>query len=172
MVTSISNSPAETEALGESWGRTAQHGLVIALCGELGAGKTQLVRGLARGLGISVRVHSPTFTLLNIYPGGRFNLFHLDLYRLETREEVSIAGLDDYFHPDGIAVIEWADRWFGSLNLELEKSASQPKARKLQSSETERPLAENQLVPARFRWVQIETTTETQRSIVYEDFGA
>src|SRR5215510_5926703 len=117
MAMSTSNSPAETESLGEAWGRAAQHGLVIALCGDLGAGKTMLVRGIARGLGIPVRVHSPTFTLLNIYPGGRLTLFHLDLYRLQTREDISIAGLEDYFNPDGVAVIEWADRWFGTLTL-------------------------------------------------------
>ena len=84
----ISHSPAETESLGESWGRAAKHGLVIALSGELGAGKTQLVKGLARGLGITARVHSPTFTLVNEYAGGRLRLFHLDLYRLETRAQI------------------------------------------------------------------------------------
>ena len=85
MATFISHSPAETETLGESFGRAAERGLVIALSGELGAGKTQLVKGLARGLGIAARVHSPTFTLVNEYAGGRLRLFHLDLYRLETR---------------------------------------------------------------------------------------
>ena len=67
----ISHSPAETEALGERWGREAQRGLVIALSGDLGVGKTQLVKGLARGLGATARVHSPTFTLVNEYGGGR-----------------------------------------------------------------------------------------------------
>ena len=85
MATFISHSPAETESLGEKLGRAAQRGLVIALSGDLGAGKTQFVKGLARGLGISARVHSPTFTLVNEYGGGRLKLFHLDLYRLETR---------------------------------------------------------------------------------------
>src|SRR5712672_773635 len=113
MGTCISNSPAQTEALGESWGLAAETGLVIALCGELGAGKTQLVKGLARGLGLSARVHSPTFTLLNIYHGGRLTLFHLDLYRLETREEILAAGLEEFLSPDGVTVIEWAERWFG-----------------------------------------------------------
>src|ERR1041385_7408296 len=99
MATCISHSPAETEALGESWGSTAQSGLVIGLCGDLGAGKTQLVKGLARGLGITARVHSPTFALLNIYSGGRLTLFHLDLYRLETRLEILAAGLEEYLQP-------------------------------------------------------------------------
>src|ERR1700760_4781211 len=112
MATNISHSPAETEALGEKWGRTANKGLVIALSGDLGAGKTQLVKGLARGLGITTRVHSPTFTLVNVYTGGRLTLFHLDLYRLETKEQILSAGIEEYLKPDGVAVIEWAERWF------------------------------------------------------------
>ena len=95
MATCISHSPAETAALGEQWGRAAASGLVIGLCGDLGAGKTRLVKGLARGLGIAARVHSPTFALVNIYNGGRLTLFHLDLYRLETREQILTAGLEE-----------------------------------------------------------------------------
>jgi len=124
MVTFISHSDAETQALGKTWGGSAKRGLVIALCGELGAGKTQLVKGIAIGLGIPARVHSPTFTLLNIYHGGRLDLFHIDLYRLESRDQVREAGLEEYFHPDGLAVIEWADRWFGSVNTALLDSKS------------------------------------------------
>src|SRR5689334_15642900 len=111
MATFISHSPADTETLGENWGRAAERGLVIGLTGELGAGKTQLVKGLARGLGIVSRVHSPTFTLVNEYNGGRLRLFHLDLYRLETLEQIISAGLEEYLQPDGVAVIEWAERW-------------------------------------------------------------
>jgi len=110
MATFISHSPAETESLGEIWGHVAQRGWVIGLSGELGAGKTQLVKGLARGLGIAARVHSPTFTLVNEYDGGRLRLFHLDLYRLETREQFLSAGLEELLPPDGVAVIEWAER--------------------------------------------------------------
>ena len=106
----FSHSPAETESLGEEWGRAAQRGLVIALSGDLGAGKTQLVKGLARGLGIAARVHSPTFTLVNEYGGGRLRLFHLDLYRLETPAQILSAGLEDYLQPDGVTVVEWAER--------------------------------------------------------------
>src|SRR5438128_9092591 len=116
MATYTSHSPAETEALGESWGRSAESGLVIGLCGDLGAGKTQLVKGLARGLGISERVHSPTFTLVNQYAGGRLTLFHLDLYRLETPAQIISAGLEEYLNPDGVAVIEWAERWFNEAS--------------------------------------------------------
>lgn len=110
MATYISHSPAETEALGEQWGRAATSGLVLALSGDLGAGKTQLVKGLARGLGATSRVHSPTFTLVNEYTGGRLPLFHLDLYRLETPAQILSAGVADYLEPDGVAVIEWAER--------------------------------------------------------------
>src|SRR5450432_151039 len=110
MATFISHSPAETEALGEKLGRAAERGLVIALSGDLGAGKTQFVRGVARGLGISNRVHSPTFTLVNEYGGGRLKLFHLDLYRLETLEQILSAGVEEFLSPDGVSVIEWAER--------------------------------------------------------------
>src|SRR5580658_7865858 len=110
MATFISHSPAETESLGERWGRAARRGQVIALSGELGAGKTQLVKGIARGLGISARVHSPTFTLVTEYDGASLRLFHLDLYRLETREQILSAGLGEFLQPDGVSVIEWAER--------------------------------------------------------------
>jgi tRNA threonylcarbamoyladenosine biosynthesis protein TsaE len=151
MATNISHSPAETEALGESWGRAATKGLVIALSGDLGAGKTQLVKGLARGLGISARVHSPSFTLVNVYNGGRLTLFHLDLYRVETKEQILSAGIEDYLQPDGVAVIEWAERWFGEVH-------------------SPQPVVHSR--PGLFRWATIETVTETERRITYEDSGA
>src|ERR1700734_234901 len=110
MATLISHSPAETEALGEKFGRAARTGWVIALSGNLGAGKTQFVKGLARGLGSSARVHSPTFTLVAEYGDGRLKLFHLDLYRLETHEQILSAGVEEFLQPDGVSVIEWAER--------------------------------------------------------------
>src|SRR5882724_1073481 len=120
MATYTSHSPADTEALGEKLGRTVERGRVIALSGDLGAGKTQFVRGLARGLGIAARVHSPTFTLVNEYGGGRLKLFHLDLYRLETREQILSAGIEEFLKPAGVAVIEWAERLgVGSWKLEV-----------------------------------------------------
>ena len=119
MATYISHSPAETEALGERWGQLAQHGLVLALSGDLGAGKTQLVKGLARGLGVTSRVHSPTFTLVNEYSGGRLRLFHLDLYRLETPAQIQSAGVEEFLQPDGVAVIEWAERLGGETAARL-----------------------------------------------------
>jgi tRNA threonylcarbamoyladenosine biosynthesis protein TsaE len=143
MATSISHSPAETEALGETWGRAAQNGLVVALSGDLGAGKTQLVKGLARGLGFTGRVHSPTFTLVNIYTGGRLNLFHLDLYRLETQGQILSAGIEEYLQPNGVAVIEWAER-----------------------------MSNDEFRMVNLRRVKIEIINETERRISYEDFSA
>ena len=114
MDTSISHSLQETLALGKSWGRSAKSGLVIGLSGDLGAGKTQLVKGIAVGLGFAGAVTSPTFPLVNIYEGGRLTIYHLDFYRLETDEQIIHAGLDEYLEPNGITVIEWMDRWQGS----------------------------------------------------------
>jgi tRNA threonylcarbamoyladenosine biosynthesis protein TsaE len=156
MDTYISHSPEETLALGEAWGRAAASGLVIGLSGDLGAGKTQLARGVARGLGITARVHSPTFTLVNQYDDGRLLLFHVDLYRLETREQIIAAGLEEYFQPAGVAVIEWADKFF---------QVQGPK------SKAQSPESTGHGLPARYRRVQIETINETERRISYEDFG-
>src|SRR3954469_1164643 len=112
MVTHISHSAAETEALGEKWGREATAGLVIGLSGDLGTGKTQLTKGIARGLGITDKILSPTFALVNEYRTGRLPMFHLDLYRLDTREQIVSAGLEEYLtKPGGISVVEWIERW-------------------------------------------------------------
>lgn len=159
MATSISHSPAETEALGEIWGREAQSGLVLALSGDLGAGKTQLVKGLARGLGITARVHSPTFALVNIYTGGRLTLFHLDLYRLETHQQILSAGLEEYLKPDGVTVIEWAERWFGELQS-LKSTVQSPEVLPARSGIGHCP---------EFQWAKIETLTDTERRITYDD---
>jgi tRNA threonylcarbamoyladenosine biosynthesis protein TsaE len=160
MVTSISHSAAETAALGETWGCAAEAGMVIGLCGDLGAGKTQLVKGLARGLGITERVRSPTFALVNIYAGGRLALFHLDLYRLDTREQIAAAGLEEYLNPAGVTVIEWAERWLDVGSPE----STVPGTR----------ITENgaRAVASRLRWVRIEVLSETERRISYEDSGA
>jgi tRNA threonylcarbamoyladenosine biosynthesis protein TsaE len=160
MVTSISQSPAETIALGREWGRSVESGLVIALIGDLGAGKTQLVKGLAEGLGIQQRILSPTFALVNVYTDGRLPLFHLDLYRLENRDQVFGAGLEPYFSPDGVAVIEWAERWFGT------KPAGQ--ARVNPGHQQVRPANARQKI----RWVEFEIPSESKRRITYEDISA
>lgn len=113
----ITHSVAETEAIGESLGRAAVPGQVFALSGDLGAGKTQLARGIARGVGCTDRAHSPTFGLIHVYAGGRCPVFHLDLYRLESPEAVLRAGLEQYLEqPAGITVVEWGERWFCASN--------------------------------------------------------
>jgi tRNA threonylcarbamoyladenosine biosynthesis protein TsaE len=163
MATNISHSSSDTVALGEAWGRTVQPGRIIGLCGDLGAGKTQLVKGLARGLGIKERVHSPTFALVNVYSGGRLTLFHLDLYRLDSPEQIVAAGLEEYLRPNGVTVVEWAERWFGSHLVK-------------QSRENPGPLKDNPgkiaAPPLSIFWVQIETLGESERRISYEDLSA
>ena len=97
---------------GEALGRRARAGWVVGLTGDLGAGKTLLVKGLARGLGVIDHVHSPTFALVNEYAGGRLHLSHLDLYRLTNAVEVARLGLDDYLDRHGdVVVVEWFERW-------------------------------------------------------------
>ena len=104
-------SAAETELLGECLGRVLDPGDVVALAGDLGAGKTRFAQGVARGLEVDSAqpVTSPTFTLLNIYPG-RVPLYHFDLYRLAGDDDVAELGFGDYFHGDGVCLVEWAER--------------------------------------------------------------
>lgn len=112
------------------------------MSGDLGAGKTELVKGLAAGLGITARVSSPSFALVNEYAGGRLPLFHLDLYRLDTPAQIIGAGLEEYLgHPDGVTVVEWAERWFNHT-----------------------PAA----APGQLRRVRIEVVGETERRIMWE----
>ena len=107
----ISNSPAETEAFGRDYARKIDNGTVVALTGELGAGKTQFVKGFVAGLGSSAEVTSPTFTLIHEYTGGRLPVYHFDFFRIEDRQSAERLGLDEYFFGDGVCVIEWADRF-------------------------------------------------------------
>ena len=111
MATHISTSPEQTIALGRLFGERATPGMIVGLKGDLGAGKTQFVRGVAAGLGATDRVHSPTFALINEYRTGRLPIFHIDLYRLETAEAILSAGLDDFFQQkEGVTLIEWFER--------------------------------------------------------------
>ena len=100
---------AETEALGERLARCLPAGSVVALYGDLGSGKTALVRGMARGLEIEEPVSSPTFTVVNEYPGEP-PLFHFDMYRLSGPEELWGIGWEDYLERGGICVVEWSER--------------------------------------------------------------
>ena len=105
----VTNSPEETEALGEMLAGRLEPGTVIAFTGDLGAGKTAFVRGLARGLGITERVTSPTFTIVNEYEGGRLPLFHFDMYRLGSADELFDIGWEDYLARGGVCAVEWSE---------------------------------------------------------------
>jgi len=111
VATFISNNPAETEEIGRRFANNVDMGSVLALEGDLGSGKTQFTKGLVAGLGSSIPVTSPTFTIIHEYPGGRLPVYHFDFFRLEDQESVARLGLDDYLFGDGISVIEWADRF-------------------------------------------------------------
>ena len=106
----ITNSAAETRALGEQLACRLRPGDTVILEGELGAGKSELARGIARGLGVKETVTSPSFTILNVYESGRCPLYHFDWYRLESEEELYELGMEEYLGGDGIAVVEWAER--------------------------------------------------------------
>jgi tRNA threonylcarbamoyladenosine biosynthesis protein TsaE len=116
-----SRSAAETRAVGRSLGRAAMPGTLLALTGPLGAGKTQLAKGVAEGLGVPSVVNSPTFILMNEHQG-RLRLFHVDAYRLGEPEEALAAGLLDERQAAGVTVVEWADRldgWLPQDRLEI-----------------------------------------------------
>lgn len=145
MVTCISRSPEETLALGRRWGEQAPAGWLVGLSGDLGSGKTLLVQGLARGLGLRDRILSPTFVLAAVYTGGRLPLAHLDLYRLEDPRALARAGLEEYLlAPAGVVVVEWFERW---LDAGLPVSTG----------------------PLRRVW--LEGVSESERRICHEDFG-
>lgn len=100
----------DTERIGETLARDLKPGTVIAFTGDLGAGKTAFIRGLARGLGISDRVTSPTFTIVNEYVGGRMPLFHFDMYRLGSSDELFDIGWEDYLRRGGVCAVEWSEK--------------------------------------------------------------
>lgn len=108
----VTTSPEETQSIGETLGCLAEPGDLVLLSGELGAGKTCLVQGVGRGLGITEPVRSPTFVLATEHPG-RLTLYHIDLYRLDDTLEVEDLGLDDYIEGDGLCVVEWAEKAMG-----------------------------------------------------------
>ena len=108
-MTYITNSPAETEALGEKLAKILKPGAVIAYTGDLGAGKTAFTRGLARGLGYFEPVTSPTYTIVNEYLGGRMPLFHFDMYRLSSSDDLWDIGWEDYLDRGGVAAVEWSE---------------------------------------------------------------
>ena len=115
-MTIITNNEAETIAEGEKLGKTLTPGMVVALFGGLGVGKTAFTKGLALGIGIKDIVSSPTFTIANEYRG-KIPLFHFDMYRLESENDLFDIGWDDYLEREGICVIEWSEKILGALPL-------------------------------------------------------
>ena len=121
----ITNSPAETEAIGAALGKILPAGTVLAYRGDLGAGKTAFTRGLARGLGYTEPVTSPTYTIVNEYLGGRLPLFHFDMYRLASSDDLWDIGWEDYLERGGICAVEWSenieDALEGAITVTIEK---------------------------------------------------
>ena len=121
----ITNAPAETEAIGATLGKIIKPGTVIAYRGDLGAGKTAFTRGLARGLGFTDMVTSPTYTIVNEYLGGRLPLFHFDMYRLRSSDDLWDIGWEDYLDRNGVCAVEWSenvdDALENPLNITIEK---------------------------------------------------
>ena len=121
----ISNSPARTEELGAALGAILPAGTILAYRGDLGAGKTAFTRGLARGLGYGEPVTSPTYTIVNEYLGGRLPLFHFDMYRLASADDLWDIGWEDYLERGGICAVEWsenvAEALDGAMTVTIEK---------------------------------------------------
>ena len=105
----VTHSPEQTEQVGEALGRILTPGTILAYRGDLGAGKTAFTRGLARGLGYREPVTSPTYTIVNEYLGGRLPLFHFDMYRLRSSEELWDIGWEDYLERGGVCAVEWSE---------------------------------------------------------------
>ena len=106
----LAHNEAETEALAARLGAVLQPGTVLAYVGNLGMGKTAFTRGLAKGLGYTGRVTSPTFNIVNEYEGGRLPLFHFDMYRLEDADALFDSGWEDYLDREGVCAVEWSER--------------------------------------------------------------
>ena len=111
----LTNSPAETEKVGEALAKVLTPGAVIAYRGDLGAGKTAFTRGLARGLGVKESVTSPTYTIVNEYLSGSMPLFHFDMYRLGSEDELFDIGWEDYLERGGVCAVEWSENVWGAM---------------------------------------------------------
>jgi len=125
----LTNSPAETEAVGAALARVLQPGTVLAYRGDLGAGKTAFTRGLAQGLGYTEPVTSPTYTIVNEYLGGRLPLFHFDMYRLASSDDLFDIGWEDYLERGGVCAVEWsenvADAMEDAIFITIEKTGDE-----------------------------------------------
>lgn len=134
-MTVITKSPEQTELLGKKLAELLRPGDVIAYYGDLGAGKTAFTRGLAVGLGIQETVTSPTYTIVNEYLSGRMPLFHFDMYRLSSSEELFDIGWEDYLARGGVCAVEWsenvADALTDAISITIEKDPAQLDWRKI-----------------------------------------
>lgn len=121
----ITHSPEETEKIGEALAKSLQPGTILAYRGDLGAGKTAFTRGLARGLGCKETVTSPTYTIVNEYLGGRLPLFHFDMYRLASSDDLWDIGWEDYLDREGVCAVEWSenvqDAMENAITITIEK---------------------------------------------------
>ena len=136
----ITNTPEETEALGARLGECLPAGTVLAFLGDLGAGKTAFTRGLARGLGYAEPVTSPTYTIVNEYLGGRLPLFHFDMYRLSSSDDLWDIGWEDYLERGGICAVEWsenvADAMENAIRVRIEKCGEDTRRITIEGGET------------------------------------
>lgn len=136
----FTDSPAGTEALGQALAQKLTPGAVIAYRGDLGAGKTAFTRGLARGLGICEAVTSPTYTIVNEYLSGRMPLFHFDMYRLGSSDELFDIGWDDYLERGGVCAVEWsenvADAMENAIVVTIEKCGEDSRRITIEGSDT------------------------------------
>ena len=125
----LTNSPEETEAVGLALGKVLTPGTILAYEGDLGAGKTAFTRGLARGLGYHDPVTSPTYTIVNEYLSGRIPLFHFDMYRLGSSDDLWDIGWEDYLDRQGVCAVEWsenvADALDGAVHIRIEKTGDE-----------------------------------------------
>ena len=129
----VTHSADETEALGERLAKTLHGGEIIAFTGDLGAGKTAFTRGLARGLGIPMRVTSPTYTIVNEYLSGRLPLFHFDMYRLDSADDLFDIGWEDYLARGGVCAVEWSENveeaLSGAIRITIQKDPADENVR-------------------------------------------
>ena len=129
----LTHSPDETQRVGAALAKTLCGGEVIAFLGDLGAGKTAFTRGLAEGLGVTDAVTSPTYTIVNEYLTGRLPLFHFDMYRLSSSDELFDIGWEDYLARGGVCAVEWsenvADALQDAIRVTIEKDPQQPDTR-------------------------------------------
>ena len=155
----VSHSPEYTKNMGREIGRKSHQGSVIALCGDLGAGKTVLAQGIAAGLGVKAIVTSPTYVIINEYEG-RYRFYHIDAYRLNSSQEMRELGYEEYFYGDGVTAIEWPERIEDllpkeHLRVELRHLRGSP------ASESDREIA---LIPFGHKYVELVEELETTNS--------